>query len=310
MDRWREMMAASSSMVTATATATMLALAAAVRLRATTTATVRGVATAASGHHHHHHKTKAAFSHAPRVMHARASVASCRRLVVVGDVHGCATELEHLLKEVAFDADAGDELALVGDLVRKGPDSKRVVQIAMRHRARCVRGNHDHYVIVDPEHNHLGLSPAELEFLAEMPLSWMFDFGPDRGGEVLMVHAGVVPGVALDKHDPMDLMTMRNVVVEVVGEGSGGGEGEREADRERRRRGTPRNDEGVPWAPAYGGPTHVVFGHDAVRKLQLCAHATGLDTGCVYGGALTALELPSRRLVSVPSLQPRKHAAD
>ena len=170
----------------------------------------------------------------------------------------------------------------------------------MRHKARCVRGNHDHYVIADPEHNHLGLDKAHVDFLASMPLSWTFDFGPDRGGEVVMVHAGVVPGVALEHQDAMDLMTMRNVVDSFKLEG----------EHRDRYRGTPRNDEGVPWAPAYRGPAHIVFGHDAVRKLQLCAFATGLDTGCVYGGALTALELPSRRLVSVPSRQPKKHASD
>ena len=56
-----------------------------------------------------------------------------------------------------------------------------------------------------------------------------------------------------------------------------------------------------PWADRWAGPMSVIFGHDAARGLQVRDHAVGLDSGCVYGGNLTALLLPERRLVSVPA---------
>lgn len=213
-----------------------------------------------------------------------------RRTILVGDVHGCVDELYDLLR--ACDACPSDRLLLVGDLVAKGPDSRGVIALARERGAECVRGNHDEAVLrvhrarregrelvkVKPIHQRVAdtLTAADWEYLERMPL-WLCL----RELNVLVVHAGVVPGVPLEAQKETDLLNMRSIRED----GSA----------------SARLEEGVRWAECYQGPWHVVFGHDAITGLQRHPHATGLDTGCVYGRYLTALILPERRLVSVPA---------
>ena len=198
------------------------------------------------------------------------------RIIIVGDVHGCADELESLLREVRFER-GKDILMFVGDLVRKGPDSSRVVRIARELNAISVRGNHDQIAIDDPS-NGLGLHGEDLEYLKNTPITLAI---PKLNA--LLVHAGIIPGTSITATDPMVLMTMRNIV---------GGQA------------TPSDKQGVPWVDLWKGPMHIIFGHDAKRGLQKSPFATGLDTGCVYGKALTALILPEKKLVSIPSTRP------
>jgi hypothetical protein len=222
------------------------------------------------------------------------------RSVFVGDVHGCARELEDLLAAVALTT--SDRLIFVGDLVARGPDSRGVVELARRHGALGVVGNHEERLIEARRAQARGergprLGESHQRVLHELdPVDWRYIealprmLSLDEHG-VLVVHAGVVPGVALDAQDPWLLTHLRSL----------------EPD------GTP-TDKLRPrlWAASWSGPQHVVFGHNAVSGLQLEPWATGLDTGCVYGQRLTALLLDAgepvppvaeraARLVSVPA---------
>jgi hypothetical protein len=205
------------------------------------------------------------------------------RTVIVGDVHGCAGELDELLDAVAFTT--GDRLVFVGDLVARGPDSLGVLDIARTTGAILVRGNHEQKLLdwrqarerwmrgettldapLGKMHRDLArtLRPIDWSLIGTSKL-WL-DL-PDH--DLRVVHAGVHPDVAFERQDPDVLLRIRTVLVPA------GRRGQRH----------------VLWGARYGGPPHVVFGHNAAPGLQMHDWATGIDTGCVYGGRLTAMVL-------------------
>lgn len=218
------------------------------------------------------------------------------RTIVVGDVHGCLRELDALLEKIAFSP--ADRLVFVGDLVARGPDSAGVVRRARELSAVVVRGNHEQKLLdarSGQRDKPLGkVHKAVFDALGDdgwdtLSRSVLFHELPEH--DAVVVHAGVDPRVGVRGTLPEHLLAMRTL----------------DAD------GEPSSEfDGPLWATAWNGPTHVVFGHNASREPQSHAHATGLDTGCVYGGKLTALVLakgapvPPRAsiraaLVSVPA---------
>jgi diadenosine tetraphosphatase ApaH/serine/threonine PP2A family protein phosphatase len=208
------------------------------------------------------------------------------RTLIVGDVHGCFDELLALLARAHLTP--ADRVVLVGDLVAKGPDSLGVIRWARSSGAEAVLGNHDAHVLravrgeakVGPLHRAVAekLDAEDVAWLERRPLWLRLDAAADRPH--LVVHGGLVPGIPLEQQTRDHLLNLRSINSE--GEPS-------------------KRIEGAPWASLWRGPEHVVFGHDAVRGLQLHPFATGLDTGCVYGRELTALVLPTGELVSVPA---------
>lgn len=227
---------------------------------------------------------------------ASSDTAGGGRTVIVGDVHGCREELEALLQTVRFVSNL-DRLVFVGDLVARGPDSRGVLGVANRHGARVVRGNHEARLLqgradaalVSGEYRRLAeeLTGDEWRILESMPL-WL-DL-PEH--DLRVVHAGVIPGKSIEKTSVDALLRIRAI------DQHGGWTDDKQAP--------------VLWGTLYEGPPHVVFGHNALTEPQLHAWATGIDTGCVYGGRLTAMVLATgepvprgraalAKLVSVPA---------
>lgn len=220
------------------------------------------------------------------------------RTVIVGDLHGCRRELEDLLSYVGFSKD--DRLVSVGDLVVRGPDPRGVLKLMRSLGARAVRGNHEDRLLRWKESRGTDqelvigkltrktaevLRPRDWRFLESLPL-WL-DL-PEHG--VRIVHAGLVPGTPIEEQNPRTLLYVRTLG----------------------HRGEPIEIRGKSWAHWYKGPPHVVFGHNALPAPEIAPFATGIDTGVVYGGRLTAMVLrdgespppPSDRrsvLVSVPA---------
>jgi diadenosine tetraphosphatase ApaH/serine/threonine PP2A family protein phosphatase len=213
------------------------------------------------------------------------------RTIVIGDVHGCIAELEDLVRVCRVRA--GDRVVLVGDLVAKGPESRKVVEYARDMGMLAVRGNHDEALIRWKAASDKGkgkelprlsrssqealdqLKPGQLAWLATLPYYLELD------EQNVVVHGGFAPGVKLEKQDPDVMVSLRSILPNG--------------------RLSERATEGAPWASQWKGPRFVLFGHDAIRGLQRRGHALGLDTGCVYGRTLTAAILPERRLVAVPA---------
>ncbi len=170
------------------------------------------------------------------------------RLVIVGDVHGMHDDLVKLLDKINFDQ-KHDHLILAGDMISKGPDSPAVVDLAMKLGATGIRGNHEDRIILAhadmiAEHISIDNSPspnedrdkaqdaleeesfshgdyrdrALVKQLGEKRIKWLKQCpvilrvgNLGDMGEVLVVHAGLVPGVKLEEQDPTMVMNMRTI---------------------------------------------------------------------------------------------------
>ncbi len=224
---------------------------------------------------------------------------------LIGDVHGCQEELVQLLDKLGYrDADGTfihpeeRRAVFLGDLVDRGPASDQVLETAMNMveagSALAVMGNHDDKLErklkgnpVEVSHG-LGRTLEQLDkrdeefkervkkFLHRLPEQYLLD-----EGRLAVAHAGI-----LEKYQGRTSRRVRDFCL--YGQTTG------ESDEY----GLPVRQD---WAREYTGETLVAYGHVAVDEARWVGNTICLDTGCVFGGSLTALRYPERELVSVPA---------
>ncbi len=231
---------------------------------------------------------------------------------VIGDIHGCRAELENLLVGLGYTVirdehgravgahQHGRRAVFVGDLVDRGPDTPGVLRLVMgmvaAGDALCVPGNHENKLLralrgrkVQVTHGlaesleQLDAESAEFRAAVEKFLDGLISHYVFDGGNLAVSHAGI-----LERYQGRASGRVREFCL--YGQTTG------ETDEY----GLPVR---YPWAQEYRGKAMVLYGHTPVPTPEWINNTLCLDTGCVFGGRLTALRYPEREIISVPAEQ-------
>ena len=211
------------------------------------------------------------------------------RYFAIGDIHGCLDKLLKLLGLIDVDWE-NDTVVFMGDYIDRGPDSKQVVDYVLELRKKheqvvCLKGNHEWMFLNYLDHREeqiyltnggrdtlhsYGISPDAPDRGAKVPPEHLEFFGsllPCYETETyVFVHAGVRPGIPMGLQDPFDLIWIRHEF----------------------------------FMSDHGLKKTVVFGHTPFREEPFVGEKMiGIDTGAVYGGTLTCLELPACKFYHV-----------
>lgn len=221
------------------------------------------------------------------------------KTVIIGDVHGCIDEFNELLKLVDYKS-PNVRIICVGDFLDRGPDSLGVLQKAREMNLECVMGNHEYKFIkwhkafgsradvYDKKPHYELLSQEDTDYIYKMPTFIKLD-------DAVIIHAGLKPGIAISSQSKDDLMYLRYT------------------DKDRRFISLKKIAKiGVEAAGAHFwtefGPfeTNIIYGHHvhSMENIQIDKYANGtacygIDTGCCFGGRLTALIWETKEVVQV-----------
>lgn len=219
------------------------------------------------------------------------------RTIIIGDVHGCLDELDELMRKLELRQ--ADKVIMVGDLIDRGPDPAGCVRRVRESGWDCVLGNHENRAMLwlRNESMRLGVGrpnnmrppfserQKEWESLSGEDLAWLWKLPLKASvGKWLVSHAGVEPCSTVTDQDTDQLMHIRWVDKDgrhMLSDPS-------KVDR--------RPDDSFFWAEVWKGPESIIYGHSVFDKVRRDEPAPGvvclgIDTGCVYGGDLTALVL-------------------
>ena len=224
---------------------------------------------------------------------------------IIGDVHGCCEELETLLDQLGYriagdkvESPPGRKAVFVGDLVDRGPNAPGVLALVMQlvdaGAALCVPGNHDVRLV-----RALQGRKVQRTHGLEETLTQLADQTAEFKKKVATFLGGLVSHYVLD--EGALVIAHAGMKEEMAGRASGAVRAFAlygDATGEKDEFGLPvRRD----WAAEYRGRARVVYGHTPVAQPEWVNNAINIDTGCVFGGALTALRYPELEIVSVPA---------
>jgi len=210
------------------------------------------------------------------------------RIIAISDIHGCHQEFAELLERLALTKD--DRLILVGDLINRGPDSCKVIDLARQHRALSLLGNHELRLLTYRKNKtpasaitretdadtYVKLRAEDWAYLEAMPLTHYI-----AELNTVFVHGGFLPSEPWQRQ-PAPVVTRIQVI-------DGDGKPCKRADA----------PDAPPWADLWNGPPFVVYGHTPRPEVYKLKWSVGIDTACVMGGHLTAYILPEKRFVQV-----------
>jgi Calcineurin-like phosphoesterase len=206
-----------------------------------------------------------------------------KRNIVIGDIHGCYESLLELLAVLKPKSD--DRIICLGDVLGKGPQSREVLDwVIGTSNVESIIGNMEDDLI-RAEMNNDRPERISVEAVMDELGSDLNDYAAEISGwpyyieldDYDIVHAGIRAGIPLEEQSLSDLTTLRFLV-------------------------NGRNDKffGKAWYEFYSGPRKIIFGHMVFKQPFESKFCLGLDTGCVYGGNLSAFILDGA-IIKVPA---------
>jgi hypothetical protein len=217
------------------------------------------------------------------------------RTIAIGDIHGCADEFQELLDLLKLQS--GDRVIQLGDLVNRGPDSHRVIKLARKYNIESILGNHELRLLQFHKSKNVSilkdydkstidqLTTADWSYLKSLP-----NYKYDGLRDTVFVHGGFLPNQPWIEQS-VDIITTIQVIDQ---------------------NGKPAKRSDAPdaksWADYWTQAPFVVYGHTPRAEVAYHPCAIGIDTGCVYGGHLTAYILDDKSIVQVRAKKSYAHS--